>query len=167
MPSSNYPAPDFAKLTPAQAERERKDYEHTLSPSFLQRVFGLDQGDPAGDRTLLVTVSNPRPMYDRLRGHFMRWIDGEEAARCVAQHIRDDLERLYPPEINARCTHMAGEKTHLGVLAVTWMRGREVFYRRYEVDADAVNLRGARHAASWRLPAIVRHIQSTEGAERP
>lgn len=167
MSSANYRAPDYSKLSPAQAEMLRKDYEHLGEPSFLERVFGMDQGDPAGDRTLLVTMSNPRPMDDWLRGNFMRWVDGEEAARCVAQHIRDDLERLYPPEVNARCTHMAGEHPHLGVLAVTWMRGREVFHRRYEVNAYAVNLRGPRHAASWRLPAIVRHIQSTEGAERP
>lgn len=97
----------------------------------------------------------------------LRRSNGEEAARFVAHYVRADLEQRYPDAVNARCTHMAGEQKHLGVLAVTWMRGREVFHRRHEVDADFVLVRGARHFASWLLPAIHQQIQSTEGAERP
>jgi len=178
-------AENYSALTPEQRAAWNRailrDAGHVgIDPALAQALcmpasFATIDGKPIKPGTRLpdggamLVVSTPsRPDGDDwLRGEFMRWVDGEEAARCVAQHVRDDLERRYPDSVNARCTHMAGEKKHLGVLAVTWMRGREVFYRRHEVDADMVNLRGAAHFASWLLPAINQQIQSTEGAERP
>lgn len=92
---------------------------------------------------------------------------GEEAAMLVAHHVREDLERRYPDAVNARCTHMAGERADTGILAVTWMRGREVFHRRIPVYAAMVRDYGARHTAGVALQSITHQIEATEGADRP
>lgn len=92
---------------------------------------------------------------------------GEEKARTVAYWVQIDLERRYPDSVNARCVAMAGESNGMGILAVTWMRGREVFHRRHDIDAISVGHHGAHHFASYLLPTILRQIDTTEGAERP
>lgn len=135
-------------------------------PAFVS----VDPGDPAGDRTLLVTMSNPRPMDDWLRERFQVSRSesiGENAARRVAYAVQRDLEQRYPDSVNARCVAMAGEEARQGLLAVTWMRGREVFHRRYPIFALYVAQAGVGTIASVVLMKIHQHIDSTEGAERP
>lgn len=93
--------------------------------------------------------------------------DGQIAAIRVASWIREHFDHHYPDAVNARCTDLGGEEPEVGILAVTWMRGREVFHRRYPVDSRYVAMVGAKVVADVLLLTITKHIQSTDGAERP
>lgn len=181
------PSTDWASLTPEQRAAWNRailrDAEHVgIDPTLAHALcvpgsFATLDGKPIKPGTrmpdggAMLVVSTPSRSDD---DDFLRYCftatahpSGEEAARRVAQYVRADLENRYPDSVNARCTHMAGEKTHVGVLAVTWMRGREVFHRRHEVDAGFVFMRGSGRFAGWLLPTIHQQIESTEGAERP
>ena len=142
--------------------------EQRIAAEFI----GVDPGSPDGDKT--VFISTPRgptnSLGDWLRERFQAGRGesvGESAAHRVAYHVQRDLEQRYPDSVNARCVAMAGEEDRQGLLAVTWMRGREVFHRRYPVSAFYVANAGAGTIASVFLMKIHKHIDSTEGAERP
>lgn len=135
------------------------------------------EGDRIRDRLPSTTAPLP-PVWTKAMFHArsaqiaderqqLRRLDGEAAAKRVAYWVREDLERRYPDSVNARCVGMGGESGSVGVLAVTWMRGREVFHRRYPVDSAYVAQAGAKMIAEVMLLTVTNQINATEGAERP
>lgn len=143
-----------------------------VEQGIAAEFIGVDPGSPDGDKTVIFT-STPssdgglngwlRESFQASRGESV----GENAARRVAYYVQQDVEYRYPDSVNARCVAIAGEEDHQGLLAVTWMRGREVFHRRHNVPARIVAVTSARHVAATLLPTIIRQIDATEGAERP
>lgn len=142
--------------------------EQQIAAEFI----GVDPGSPDGDKTVIFTSTQTAggALNDWLRERFQASRSesiGENAAHRVAYHVQRDLEQRYPDSVNARCVAMAGEEDRQGLLAVTWMRGREVFHRRYPIFALYVAQAGVGTIASVVLMKIHKHIDSTEGAERP